>query len=189
MALAAPFTGKPAEVMKVQHRFSGFAWLPEKDHALCTEFDRDRRWRTTALVDLGQPEESRKVLFDLSINDAYKDPGTPSPSRGPTATPPSSRTETRSISPARAPHRRARGRSWTRWTSRPARRPACFSAASEAYEMPLGFVGDSRSTILISHESKTEPPNEYTVDLASGKRTKLTDYRDPARSSRGSRRS
>ena len=29
------------------------------------------------LVDLTQPEESRKVLFDLSINDAYDDPGTP----------------------------------------------------------------------------------------------------------------
>ena len=77
MALDAPFTGKPAEVMKVQHRFSGFAWFPEKDRALVSEFDRDRRWRTTSLVDLIRPEQSRKVLFDLSINDAYNDPGTP----------------------------------------------------------------------------------------------------------------
>ncbi len=46
--------------------------------------------------------------------------------------------------------------------------------------MPLGFVGDSRSTILIAHESKDEPPNEFTVDLSSGRRTRLTDYRDPA---------
>ena len=44
----------------------------------------------------------------------------------------------------------------------------------------LGFVGDSRSTILISHETKTEPPNDFTVDLETGKRTKLTDFRDPA---------
>ena len=41
------------------------------------EFDRDRRWRTTSLVDLTKPDESRKVLFDLSINDAYEDPGVP----------------------------------------------------------------------------------------------------------------
>ena len=41
-------------------------------------------------------------------------------------------------------------------------------------------MGDSRSTILISHETKTEPTNYFTVDLKSGKRTKLTDFRDPA---------
>ncbi|HEV3121160.1 MAG TPA: hypothetical protein VGY53_04630, partial [Isosphaeraceae bacterium] len=70
LSLEAPFTGKPAQVMKVKHRFAGFAWLPEKDQALATELDRDRRWRTTALVDLAKPDESRKVLFDLSINNA-----------------------------------------------------------------------------------------------------------------------
>ena len=77
MALAAPFSAVPAEVMKVKHRLTGLSWLAEKDHALVTEFDRDRRWRTTTLVDLTKPDESRKVLFDLSINDAYGDPGRP----------------------------------------------------------------------------------------------------------------
>ncbi len=55
-----------------------------------------------------------------------------------------------------------------------------FECAEGTYEVPSGFVGDSRTTILTSHESRTEPPNEYTVDLASGLRKKLTDYRDPA---------
>ena len=41
-------------------------------------------------------------------------------------------------------------------------------------------MGDSRSTIIISHETKTDPPNEFTVDLENGKRKKLTDFRDPA---------
>jgi dipeptidyl aminopeptidase/acylaminoacyl peptidase len=33
---------------------------------------------------------------------------------------------------------------------------------------------------VIEHESKDEPPNELTVDLATNERTRLTDYRDPA---------
>src|SRR6202042_3427972 len=66
MASSAPFDGRPGEVMKVTHRLRGLAWLPEKDQALVTEFDRDRRWRTTTLVDLTKPDGSRKVLFDLS---------------------------------------------------------------------------------------------------------------------------
>jgi dipeptidyl aminopeptidase/acylaminoacyl peptidase len=55
-----------------------------------------------------------------------------------------------------------------------------FRCEPRVYEVPLGFVGDSRSHILIEHEAKDEPPNEFTVDLSSGKRTKLTDYRDQA---------
>ena len=55
-----------------------------------------------------------------------------------------------------------------------------FQCAEETYESVLGFVGNSRSTILVSHETKTEPPNDFTVDLETGKRTKLTDFRDPA---------
>jgi hypothetical protein len=34
MAQAAPFTCKPIEVMKVQRRFTGVSWLPEKDLAI-----------------------------------------------------------------------------------------------------------------------------------------------------------
>ena len=69
--------------------------------------------------------------------------------------------------------------------SRPARseeqtpRRVCSIAASVSFERPLGFVGDSRSMILISHESKTEPANYFTVDLPSEKRTRLTDLHDP----------
>ncbi len=55
-----------------------------------------------------------------------------------------------------------------------------FQCGERTFESVLGFVGDSRSTIVISHETKTEPPNYFTVDLETGKRTKLTDFRDPA---------
>ncbi|MGO9466079.1 MAG: S9 family peptidase [Isosphaeraceae bacterium] len=180
MSLAAPFTGKPAEVMKIQHRFSGFAWLPEKDQALCTEFDRDRRWRTTAWVDLTKPEVSRKVLFDLSINDAYKNPGTPLLVTRPDGVTTILR-DGDSIYLHGQGARPAGSRPFLdKMDLKTAQKTRLFECAEEAYEVPSGFVGDSRSTILISHQSKTEPPNEYTVDLASGSRKKLTDYRDPA---------
>ena len=55
-----------------------------------------------------------------------------------------------------------------------------FHCGEQTFETLLGFVGDSRSTILIRHETKIEPTNYFTVDLQSGKRTKLTDFRDPA---------
>lgn len=180
MSLEAPFAGKPVLVIEVQHRFNGFTWLPERDHALASEFDRDRRWRTTSLVDLTKPDESRKVLFDLSINDAYGDPGIPM-----TVTRPDG---VRTIlQDGDSIYLVGRGASpegsrpfLDKMNLKTAEKKRLFRCGEATYESVLGFVGNSRSTIVVSHETKTEPPNDFTVDLETGKRTKLTDFRDPA---------
>ncbi|MCX6141761.1 MAG: hypothetical protein NTZ35_00935, partial [Ignavibacteriales bacterium] len=54
----------PKELLKVQYRFGGFGWTGNPDQAVLTEIDRDRRWRTSTLLDLSNPT-ARKVLFDL----------------------------------------------------------------------------------------------------------------------------
>ena len=145
MALAAPFSALPAEVMKVTHRLRGLSWLAEKDHALVNEFDRDRRWRTTSLVDLTKPDETRKVLFDLSINDAYGDPGRPM-----TVTRPDGQTTI--LEDGGSIYLVGQGAS--PGGSRPfldkldlktGEKTRLFRCAEHAYELPLGFVGDSRT--------------------------------------------
>ena len=180
MALEAPFSAKPSLVMEVQHRFGGFAWLPEKDQALVSEFDRDRRWRTTALVDLTRPGESRKVLFDLSVNDAYKDPGSPLTITRPDGV----RTILQDGDSIYLVGRGARPEGsrpfLDKMNLKTAEKNRLFECGEKTYEPILGFVGNSRKTILISHETKTEPPNDFTVDLETGKRQKITDNRDPA---------
>ncbi len=61
------------------------------------------------------------------------------------------------------------------------RRRDCFSVPKgPSRSVASASWADSRSTILIRHETKIEPPNYFTVDLKSAKRTKLTDFRDPA---------
>ncbi len=180
LALDAPFDGKSHEVMKVQHRFMSFAWLPEKDQALVTEFDRDRRWRTTALVDLARPLDSRKVLFDLSIHDAYHDPGTPVTITRPDGT----RTI---VKDGDSIYLVGQGASpegsrpfLDRLDLKSEARTRLFHCAERTFERPLGFIGDSQSSIVISHETRTEPANYFTVNLKSSTRTRLTDFRDPA---------
>jgi dipeptidyl aminopeptidase/acylaminoacyl peptidase len=180
MALAAPFTSRPNELMKVQHRLAGFEWLPERDHALVAEFDRDRRWSTTALVDLVHPIESRQVLFDLSINDAYKDPGNPLTVSRPDGT-------VTILEDGGSIYLTGEGASpdalrpfLDRMDLKTGEKTRLFRCGEQVFENALGFVGDSRSTILIRHQSKTEPVNYFTVDLTSGKRTQLTHFDDPA---------
>ncbi len=180
MRLASPFDEEPGEVMRVQHRFSGFAWTATRDHVLLTEYDRDRRWRTTSFVDLGNPTESRRVLFDLSTRDAYNDPGDPVYQTRPDGT--------------RVLHQdgdwiflATDGASETgdrprldRFNLRTGETVNLFQSREDCVERFEAFAGAGRETIITQYESKTEPPNYILVDLAGKTRTPLTDFKDPA---------
>jgi dipeptidyl aminopeptidase/acylaminoacyl peptidase len=179
-ALAAPFSAKPAEVLKIQHRFGGIDWTVEKDEVLLTETDRDRRWRTTAHLHLARPAESRRVIFDLSQRDAYKDPGVPLRDRRPDG-------QTVLLQDGSSIYLSGLGA--TPDGNRPfldkldlktLAKERLYQSDADSTESVITFLAGGRTTLLTRHESKTQPPNFYLVDLASKKRTAVTDYRDPA---------
>ncbi len=100
--------------------------------------------------------------------------------RGLTASRRFSRTVIRSIWQARVPRRPEARPFLDRMNLKSREKTRLFQCAPETYETPLEFVSGSRTVIVTRRETKTEPPNYFTIDLATGKRTKLTDYRDPA---------
>ncbi len=145
-----------------------------------TELDRDRRWRTTSLVDLARPEASRKVLFDLSMNDAYGDPGRPMMVTRPDGV-------TTVLQDGDAIYLVGQGA--TPEGSRPfldrmdlktGAKDRLFHCAAHAYEVPLGFVGDSRERHRDQPRVEERAAQRVRGRPASGGRTKLTDNRDPA---------
>ena len=172
--------GPPKERVRLQHRYAGLDWLPTADDALLTEFDRDRRWRTTARLNLARPVETRTVLFDLSVSDRYRDPGRPLRTRrldgqtvlvqadewiylaGPGATPKGDRPFLDRFNLATKSSERL------------------FHSSDTSLERIEGFLGDSLDTVLISRQSPAEPPNLFRHNLKSGQRERLSDYLDPA---------
>jgi dipeptidyl aminopeptidase/acylaminoacyl peptidase len=179
MSLAAPFQDEPKEILKIQHRFTRLNWTAKPGQAMLTEFDRSRRWNTTSLIDLADPSH-RRVVFDLSINDAYKNPGTPLTQVRPDG-------QMTLLQDGDVIYLLGRGASESgdrpfldAMNLKTLQKERLFHCADGVYERPLGFVGASRTRILIEHESKTEPINIFVVDLKSGERTKLTDFKDPA---------
>jgi dipeptidyl aminopeptidase/acylaminoacyl peptidase len=178
MSLAEPFTAAPAEVTRLRQRFVGFRWTARRGVALVTEYDRDRRWRTTSLLDLGAPAAA-KVLFDLSANDAYGDPGRPVMEQRPTG-------EWVAVQDGDAIYLAGEGASeggdrpfLDRFDLVTTKKERLFRCDEGRYERFLAFAGASRRQALVRSESKTDEPNLYVVDLSSGARRKLTDYRDP----------
>ncbi|HEX9189660.1 MAG TPA: prolyl oligopeptidase family serine peptidase [Vicinamibacteria bacterium] len=179
MALRAPFTAAPAEITRLTHRFAGIDWTGRRGVALATEYDRDRRWTTTSLVDLAAPAGA-KVVFDRSARDAYGDPGVPVMETRPTG-------ERVAVQDGGSLYLAGDGASEAgdrpfldRFDPATRKKERLFQSDPARFERFLGFAGASRRQAIVRSESKADFPNLVVVDLATGARRALTDDRDPA---------
>ena len=180
MTLSAPYTGDPNELFRTADRFAGFGWLPDRDDVLVTEYNRDKRWRTTAYISLAHPADSRRVLFSLSINDAYHDPGRPVYRTKPNG-------ESTIIKDGDWIFLSGRGA--TELGDRPfldrmnivtLKAEHLFRSEDGGVEQFLSFIGADQSRLLTRYESRTEPPNFYERVQGKPGRKAFTAFADPA---------
>ena len=179
MTLSAPFKDSPREVTKIQHRYSGVDWLKPEGAAFLTEFEWKRRWTTTYLINVDDPSQAAKKIFDLSSQDSYNDPGNPV-----------------SITTATGDQILLQDKDWIYLSGSGAspkgdmpfldrmnlltmKKERLFQCGEGSYEAFINFSGKSRDQIITRYESKTEPPNYYLLNLKSKKRAALTDFKDP----------
>jgi len=180
MRLAVPFAAEPERVFDVQHRCLGWLDLDEPHQVLLTEHDRDRRWLTTWVCHLADPER-RRILFDHSMDDAYADPGSPLM----TTNPDGSRTVLQDGSAIYL-----RGDGSTPDGDRPfldrldlatMEQERLYQSPADSLDHVLGFpaapaaladtadgeagAAPRRPEILLWHESNAEPPNLYVAAL------------------------
>ena len=179
-SLDAPFKGSPLELIKVQHRYSGLDWTANRDGAILTETDRDRRWRTSSLVDLSQPALGRKVLFDLSVNDAYHDPGRPVYETKPDG-------ERVLVQDGDWIYLSGNGASeqgdrpfLDKFNISTLKKERLLWSGEKSLERFVSFVKTSRTTVVTRYESQTEVPNYFMKEIGSKSSKALTDFRDPA---------
>jgi dipeptidyl aminopeptidase/acylaminoacyl peptidase len=175
---AAPFGGAGERVLDLRHRCLGWYDLDTPRQVLMVEHDRDRRWLTTWLTDLSAPGESR-VIFDISADDAYGDPGTPLLTVHPDGT-------QTVLGDGSAIYLRGEG------ATPEGRRPffdlfdLATGTATRLHESPpgavehvLAFTGAGRDEVVLLHESPAEPPNLVVAALDGPARRPLTAWPDP----------
>jgi dipeptidyl aminopeptidase/acylaminoacyl peptidase len=185
MRLVAPFAGEPERVFDVQHRCLGWLDLDEPHRVLLTEHDRDRRWLTTWVCDLAEPQRNR-VLFDHSMDDAYADPGSPLM----TTNPDGSR-----IALQHGSTIYLRGDGSTPDGDRPfldrldletAESERLYQSPPDSLDHVLGFPATAGrggeatpAEVVLWHESPAEPPNLYLAALDGSSFRALTGWPDP----------
>ncbi|NUO80390.1 S9 family peptidase [candidate division KSB1 bacterium] len=180
MRLTAPFAAAAQEVLKLQHRYAGLNSTARAQEVLLTEYDRDRRWRTTAFVNLIKPEKSRKVIFDLSANDDYNDPGRPVYETRPEGVSVLRQEGDWIFFNARGASPEGERPALDRLNLKTLKKERLFHSSGNAYEQFIAFAGKDNNTIITRYESKTEPPNFFLVNLKKQERTTLTAFKDPA---------
>jgi len=180
MTLSAPFKDQPAELMRLENRYAGIDWLGQTGLAFVSESNWRKRWRTTFLKDFEHPEKPVRKILDLSMLDAYNDPGRPvmmSTIRG----------ERIAIQEKDWIYLAGAGASpegdrpfLDRFNLITGEKKRLFRCPPKRYEAFVGFSSASRDTIIITSESQVEPPNYFLVNLKTGKKTALTSFPDPA---------
>jgi dipeptidyl aminopeptidase/acylaminoacyl peptidase len=193
MMLSAPFADDPQELVKLEQRFvpagggagGGFRsgsiieWM-ENGSGLVRDYNRDRRWLRTFLIDIAKPGEPPKLVWERSSRDRYRDPGAPL---------------MRTLPNGKRVLRRQGGSIFLagagatpkgefpfldRFDLEARKTERIFQCEDGQYESVVALMADDASQFITRHESPEEPPN-YFVRTANGANKKaLTNFPDPA---------
>jgi dipeptidyl aminopeptidase/acylaminoacyl peptidase len=175
LAWTAPFAGEPAEVLRLEHRFSGIAWSDSAGLAMVDEFDRERRWDRTFAVDFDAPPSPPRLIFDLSANESYRNPGAFILRQRPNGSVVLERDgEWVYLSGAGSSPEGDRP-FLDRMSLRTLKTERLFRSERSAYEFFAGWIDARRRRFLTRHESPKEPPNYFVRTLAGRPRSRAAE--------------
>nr|WP_243321954.1 prolyl oligopeptidase family serine peptidase [Geothrix sp. SG200] len=168
MALKAPFTGAPVELFRTEQRYQGLQWAARPGVALRYEYDHNRHWQRTFIVNPDDPKQAPRKLWDMSTEEQYADPGSPVMSIRPDGTR-VLRQEGDAI------FLRGGGASpdgdrpfLDRLDLRTLKSDRLFRSGKVEFEQFVGFTGKDSKRFLTWHQSLLDPPNAYLRSLGKG---------------------
>jgi dipeptidyl aminopeptidase/acylaminoacyl peptidase len=191
VTFAAPFTGQPSELLKVENRLQGRQFGESGGLMWFADNNRDTRHRRIFVTNYHDPSKT-KMISDLNESDRYGDIGQPV-----TKMLPSGSTVIRQS----GDNIFLSGNGASPEGDRPFLRrmnlatmttEEIFRSGEDAYESFVALISDNANEFITRKESPAEPPNLFanythcasTADCSPGVK-KLTDFRDPTPQLRG----
>jgi dipeptidyl aminopeptidase/acylaminoacyl peptidase len=161
----APFTAPAVEIARTGQRYVGFQWGNQPGTALLSEWDHNRHWFRRSLIDIDDPQQKPRVIFDLSTDEHYANPGSPVMRQLPNGAW-VIRQEGNSIYLAGTGSSPDGDRPFLdRFNLETLKSERLFRSDKSSYEQFLSFQGPDASTFLTWHQSPTEPPNAFSRTL------------------------
>jgi dipeptidyl aminopeptidase/acylaminoacyl peptidase len=161
----APFDSPAVEITRTEQRFIGFAWSEQAGTALLNEYDENRHWRRTFVIDVDDQQPKQRLLWDLSTDERYANPGNPvmrQLANGSRVV----REEGDSIYLAGFGASPDGDRPFLdRLDLKTLKSERLFRSDKTSYEQFLSLTGPNTKTFLTWHQSPTDPPNAFLRTL------------------------
>ncbi len=178
LSLSAPFTDQPKSLVKTTQRFRNITWGNDNLALLAEGISRQQkvRWHK-----LDPATGSTQLLLDRSTNDQYNNPGSPVLSRNNFDRP-----VLKTVNNGTALLMEGEGASpkgdlpfLSVFDLNTKQSQVIWRCEEPYYESVTEVIDADKRTIITRRESQTEVPNYFLRDLAEGKSTELTSFKDP----------
>jgi dipeptidyl aminopeptidase/acylaminoacyl peptidase len=161
----APFNSPAVEITRTEQRYGGFSWSGQPSIALLNEYDVNRHWRRSLVIDVDDLRQKPRLLWDLSTDERYANPGYPvrrQLANGSWVV----RQDGDSIYLSGAGASPDGDRPFLdRLDLKTLKSERLFHCDKTSYEQFLSFAGSDTRTILTWHQSPTDPPNAFLRTL------------------------
>jgi dipeptidyl aminopeptidase/acylaminoacyl peptidase len=179
LSLTSPFSGKPTELAKTEHRFQGITW-GEKGLALLADYDRETRRRRTWQIDADHPDKKPRLVWDRSVQDRYGDPGTPLMKRLDSGHPVLRQHGDDIFLTGLGASEKGNRPFLDRFNLKTLKATRLFECPGDCYETVTDVLDDAGTRFLTRHESPTTPPNSRLHTVGDATFRALTDVKDQA---------
>ena len=185
LMLKAPFTAQPAELFQTEHRFSNMNWGERDGLVLISDYDRDKRWTRTFILNANKPDVAPKMIWSRNQQDRYNDPGTPVMSSAGGG-------QRVMLQNGDSIYLLGNGASpegdrpfLDRFNLQTLKSERIFHSDANSYENVVALLSDDGSKFLTRRESPTEAPNYYVLSTTGAGRRAFTQFPDPTPQLRG----
>jgi dipeptidyl aminopeptidase/acylaminoacyl peptidase len=167
MLLKSPFDSPAVEITRTEQRYTGFAWSEQPSVALLAEYDNNRHWRKAFVLNVDDLQQKPRLLWDLSTDEKYKNPGTTVKRQLPNGSW-VVRQDGDSVYLAGVGSSPDGDRPFLdRLDLKTLKSERLFRSEKTCLERFLSFTGPDTRTFLTWHQTPTDPPNAFTRTLGS----------------------
>jgi dipeptidyl aminopeptidase/acylaminoacyl peptidase len=179
MMQSAPFTSTPVEIARTEQRYQGIDWSERRGVGLLSEYDDNRHWRRTFVIDAEHPETKPRVIWDLSSDESYEDPGQPVYRIMPNGKWAIRQTGDTIFLSGQGASPAGDRPFLDSFDLRTGKSQRLFRSGADAYEYFLSFVNEAPDTFLTWHQTPSEPPNLMLRTLGGSTARAITQIPDP----------
>jgi len=161
-----PVGGTASELCKTVERVADLAWIEKGGLALLSDYDPDRHWTRTFVINAEDRTAAPRLLWDMSADDRYKNPGYPIYRVQPTGA-------YAVLEQNDWIYLRGDGSSpdgdrpfLDRLNLRTLKTERLFRSDRESYEYFVAWLNPAAGTFFTRRESPSDPPNFYARTLS-----------------------